>query len=104
MFMYLIKTTTYFEKWLRKLKDKSARARILMRLKQVEQGSLGNVKSVGDKIHEFKISHGPGYRLYFSRKGNVIILLLNGGDKSTQSSDIKKAKVLLKDIGVEDYE
>ncbi len=100
--MYLIETTLWFDKWLRKLRDKKAKARILMRLKQVELGNLGDVKSVGHRISELRINYGQGYRVYFTRKGNVIILLLHGGDKSTQSKDIEKARLRLKEIEAKD--
>ena len=75
-----------------------AKARILLRLKHVELGNLGDVQSVGGKILELRIDYGPGYRIYFARKGNSIILLLIGGDKSTQTSDIEKAKKLLTEL------
>lgn len=100
--MYIIQKTNVFDKWLSKLKDKSARSRILIRLKRIENGNFGDVKDVGDKIEELRFFQGPGYRVYFTRRGNQIILLLNGGDKSTQSKDILKAKEFLKDIGDED--
>lgn len=99
--MYIIQKTNVFDKWLSKLKDKSARARILIRLKRIENGNFGDVKDVGDKVEELRFFQGPGYRVYFTRRGNQIILLLNGGDKSTQSKDILKAKEILKDIGDE---
>lgn len=63
---------------------------------KIEMGLLGDYKSIGDGISEIRIDYGPGYRLYFTKKNNVIIVLLIGGDKSTQSSDIAKAKRLLK--------
>ena len=96
--MYLIVVSEPFEKWLHGLKDKVAVARILARLKKVEFGSLGDVKALGDKLYEMRIFYGPGYRLYYAKRGKVIILLLNGGDKSTQSRDIKKAKEILNDL------
>ena len=96
--MYLIEVSEPFEKWLHGLKDKVAVARILARLKKVEFGSLGDVKALGDKLYEMRIFYGPGYRLYYAKRGKVIILLLNGGDKSTQSRDIKKAKEILNDL------
>ena len=75
-----------------------ARARIQIQLTRMEQGNLGDHKSVGDGVFEIRISYGPGYRLYYSNQGNVIKLLLIGGDKSTQEKDIQKAKTLLKEI------
>ncbi len=96
--MYLIEVSEPFEKWLNGLNDKVAVARILARLKKVEFGSLGDVKTLGDKLYEMRIFYGPGYRLYYAKKGKIIILLLCGGDKSTQSRDIKKAKEILNDL------
>jgi len=97
--MYLIETTIQFDKWLKRLKDRTAAGRILTKLKMVELGNLGDSKSVGDKVSELRIKYGPGYRIYFFKKGNTIILLLTGGNKSTQNSDIKKAKQILKELG-----
>jgi putative addiction module killer protein len=98
--MYLIETTIQFDKWLKKLKDKSAIGRILTKLKMVELGNLGDSKSVGGRVSELRLTYGPGYRIYFSKKGNTIILLLHGGNKSNQSSDIKKAKAILKELEI----
>ena len=98
--MYFIETAIQFDKWLKKLKDKSAIGRILTKLKMVESGNLGDSKSVGGKISELRLTYGPGYRIYFFKKGNTIILLLNGGNKSTQPSDIKKAKAILKELEI----
>ncbi len=92
--MFLLEKTSEFDKWLKKLKDRKAKAKILLRLQRVETGNLGDVSSVGEGIEEFRIHYGPGYRIYFRRQGEKILLLLVGGDKSTQESDIKKAKAL----------
>ena len=75
-----------------KLRDFRAKARILFRLTQVEEGNLGDYKSVGDGILEMRIDYGPGYRLYFVRNGDTVVILLIGGDKSTQDRDIEEAK------------
>lgn len=82
-----------FEEWLYALRDSKGRARIQVRLDRLEQGNLGDTKSVGSGIHELRIDMGPGYRVYFAEDGPVIVLLLIGGDKSTQTKDIKTAKV-----------
>ena len=92
--MFLLEKTSEFDKWLKKLNDRKAKAKILLRLQRVEAGNLGDVSSVGEGIEEFRIHYGPGYRIYFRRQGENIILLLVGGDKSSQESDIKKAKAL----------
>lgn len=92
--MFLLEKTSEFDKWLKKLNDRKAKAKILLRLQRVEAGNLGDVSPVGEGIEEFRIHYGPGYRIYFRRQGEKIILLLMGGDKSSQESDIKKAKTL----------
>lgn len=74
-----------------KLRDVRAKARVAFRLTQVENGNLGDFKSVGKEVFELRIDYGPGYRLYFAREGDVIIVLLIGCDKSSQDRDIKKA-------------
>ncbi len=89
--MYTILTTEAFDSWLAKLSDRKARARVQSRLRTVGLGSLGDAKSVGGKVSELKIDYGPGYRLYYTRRGVEVIMLLIGGDKSTQGRDIKKA-------------
>ncbi len=83
--------TEDFDDWLRHLKDRQARARILARLDRVAVGNVGDVKSVGSGVSEMRIDCGPGYRIYFCNRGTTIVVLLCGGDKSTQKNDIKKA-------------
>lgn len=85
-----------FGEWLGGLRDRKAMAKIVTRVKQMEAGNLGDVKSVGDGVSEARIHYGPGYRLYFIEDGKVIIVLLCGGDKSSQKKDIKRAKELAK--------
>jgi putative addiction module killer protein len=97
--MYLIEKTDEFDKWLRKLKDIRAKAIILFRIQKVENlGQLGNCESVGQGIRELKIDYAKGYRIYFKENEGKIIILLVGGDKSTQRKDIEKAKEILKRI------
>jgi len=96
--VYSIETTDHFEKWLKKLKDIRAKARILTRIKVIETGNLGDHKSIGGHVSEIRITYGPGYRLYYTKKGDVVILLLIGGDKSTQSKDIEKARSILAEL------
>ena len=85
-----------FDKWLYKLRDTKARARISIKIRDAGLGNFGHSKSVGGGIFEMKIDTGPGYRIYYARKENTVYWLLNGGDKSTQQNDIKKAHVILK--------
>jgi putative addiction module killer protein len=97
--MYFIEKTVDFDKWLRKLKDLRAQAKILFRIQKVESdGHFGDCESVGDGIRELKIDYAKGYRVYFKEKDGKIILLLIGGDKSTQQKDIEKAKEILRKI------
>ena len=92
--MYILNETAEYSKWLRKLRDLNARVAILKRIIRIGNGNLGDYKSVGDKVLELRVDCGPGYRLYFTKKNNELILLLIGGDKSTQKRDIEKAKAL----------
>lgn len=96
--MYLIQRTDTFDKWLKKLKDTRAKAKILTKLKSVELGNLGDYKSIHSRIFEFRIHYGPGYRIYFTIKKQRIILLLVGGVKESQKSDIEKAKRVLEGV------
>ena len=90
--------TEEFEAWLRGLRDVLARKKIAQRIVRVQSGLLGDVRSVGDAVSELRIDHGPGYRLYFTRQGDVVIILLCGGDKDSQERDIKRAKELARKI------
>lgn len=80
--------------WMKSLRDVRARARIVERLDRVSQGNLGDVAAVGDGVSELRIHYGPGYRVYFVRRGATVILLLCGGDKSTQKRDIAAARAM----------
>ena len=86
-----------FVDWLQGLKDGQARARIEARLARVAVGNLGDVEPVGEGVSELRIDWGPGYRVYFARVGQVVVLLLCGGDKRAQQKDIKRAKDYLQD-------
>ena len=81
-----------FNDWLEALRDRKARAIIRTRINRVRLGNLGDCKSVGDGVSELRIKFGAGYRVYFGQEGNTIIILLSGGDKSSQNKDIKQAK------------
>ena len=83
----LIKTSS-FDRWLRQLRDIRAKARIEARIRRLSLGNPGDVKPVGDGISELRIDYGPGYRVYFMAKGPIIVVLLWGGDKGSQSRDI----------------
>lgn len=89
--------TERFAKWFRKLKDNSAKVAIARRIERLEQGNFGDSKFVGDKVFELRIDVGKGYRVYFMDRSSEIIILLVGGDKKTQSDDIKTAKKLAKE-------
>lgn len=99
--MYTLLQTEEFQAWLDGLRDFRAQVRIAARLRLAEAGNLGDWKSVGDEVSEMRVDVGPGYRLYFTRRGNVLIVMLAGGDKSTQSRDIKRAKRILKELELE---
>ena len=91
--MFHIEKTAEFDKWFRKLKDLKAKAIILFRIQKIENdGHFGDCKSVGDGIQEIRINFGKGYRVYFIVKDRKVVLLLAGGNKSTQHKDIKKSK------------
>lgn len=99
--MLTVIQTESFQEWLDDLKDMRAQVRITMRLRMAELGNLGDWKSVGDGVSEMRVDVGPGYRLYFTRRQNVLIIILAGGDKSTQSRDIKRAQHMLKNLELE---
>lgn len=97
--MYIIEKTDEFDKWLRKLKDLRAKAKILFRIQKIQNDEhFGDCKLVSEGIRELKIDFGKGYRVYFKESDGKIIILLVGGDKSTQKKDIVKAKEILKRI------
>ncbi|WP_374090107.1 type II toxin-antitoxin system RelE/ParE family toxin [Methylomicrobium lacus] len=93
-----IKKTDVYARWLDNLRDIRARARVLARVERLASGNPGDVKSVGEGVSEMRIDYGPGYRVYFTRRGNEIVILLAGGDKSTQDADIKTAQELARNV------
>ncbi|MEN8253189.1 MAG: type II toxin-antitoxin system RelE/ParE family toxin [Patescibacteria group bacterium] len=95
--MEILKTDV-FDKWLKKLKDKRTRAIIQTHINRLLENKLGKLRSLGGNIHEKKINYGPGYRLYFINHKRNLIILLCGGDKSTQQSNIKQAKIIAKKV------
>lgn len=97
--MYFIEKTIEFDKWLRKFKDLKAKAKILFRIQKLELDEhFGNCKPIGNGISELRINFAKGYRVYFKEKNGKIIVLLIGGDKSTQQKDIEKAKEIWKKL------
>ena len=96
--MMLVKMTDTYKKWCEKLKDSVAKSRIVMRIRRLETGNIGDAKSVGDGVHELRIDYGRGYRVYFANENGESIILLVGGDKSSQQRDIKQAKTLLREM------
>lgn len=95
---YTIKETEVFNKWLFKLKDIKGKVSIIRRIDRMKKGNFGDHKGLGDEVSELRITVGAGYRVYYTVKDGEIILLLVGGDKSTQKSDIQKAKELAKEL------
>ncbi|MCX7070488.1 MAG: type II toxin-antitoxin system RelE/ParE family toxin [Gammaproteobacteria bacterium] len=89
----VVKSAT-FDRWLASLQDRQARAKVLARILRLSLGNPGDVKAVGQGVSEMRIDHGPGYRVYFTQHGPVVVVLLCGGDKSTQDKDIAQAKAL----------
>lgn len=96
--MFEIRKTDQFANWFNKLKDRRAKARIQARIDRLEMGHFGDVAPVGEGISELRIFYGPGYRVYIIQQGAAIILLLSGGNKNSQKSDIAEAKALAKQL------
>jgi putative addiction module killer protein len=90
-----IRSTSVYKKWINNLRDSRARYRILTRIKRLEEGNPGDVESIGEGISELRIHYGPGYRVYYKDTGREIIILLCGGDKTTQQEDIARAKQIV---------
>jgi len=99
--MYSIEQSKTFKSWLNDLRDGMARVRITARIVMAKEGNLGDCGPVGDGVHEMRVHVGPGYRLYFVHRGERIIFLLLGGNKSSQSRDIKRAKAMAEEIDKE---
>jgi putative addiction module killer protein len=96
--MIEIRSTEQYSKWYQRLRDREAQSRILIRLRRLSLGNFGDVGPVGEGVSELRIHYGPGYRVYFVRRGERILILLGGGDKSTQSRDIAEAKALAQTV------
>lgn len=96
--MIEVRRTAEFDAWFRALRDRVARARILVRIDRLALGNPGDVQPVGEGVSELRIAHGPGHRVYFVRRGELLVILLCGGDKSTQSRDIARALKLAQEV------
>jgi putative addiction module killer protein len=96
--VFQLQQTEHFAKWLLNLRDVRAKARILARFDSVRLGNLGDVRSVGDGVSEMRIDIGAGYRVYFTRRHRIVLILLCGGDKSNQAKDIARAKLMVREI------
>lgn len=96
--MIEVRQTMVFSGWLKSLRDINARARIMVRIRRLELGNPGDVKSVGGGVSELRIDYGPGYRVYFAQQGKTVVILLCGGDKRTQDKDIATAQQMAKEV------
>lgn len=94
---WVVRRTPVFESWLAKLRDLKARAIIVQRVTRLAAGQIGDFRSIGEGVNELRVDHGPGYRIYFVRRGEAVIVLLCGGDKGSQARDIARAKNLAKE-------
>jgi putative addiction module killer protein len=97
--MYTVQLTEQFQDWLDGLRDRKAQIRITARIRQAEAGNLGDWKAVRGAVSEMRVDVGPGYRLYFTRRAGVVIIMLAGGDKSSQATDIRRAQRILALLG-----
>lgn len=96
--MIEVRQTAAFRKWFAKLRDIRAQAQIVRRIERAQAGNLGDVKALGDGVSEMRVHYGAGYRLYLSRRGERLVILLCGGDKSSQSADVRTAKAMAREL------
>jgi len=96
--MFEVIESPAFQAWMSELRDTKARVQIAVRIARVAQGNLGDWKAVHGAVSELRLDFGPGYRVYFTRRGRTLILLLCGGDKRTQSADIKRALAMVEEL------
>jgi putative addiction module killer protein len=96
--MFEVRQTEEFSRWFAGLRDATAKARILARIRRLSLGNPGDVKPVGAAVSELRIDYGPGYRIYYVRSGSEIVVLVCGGNKSTQDEDIRRAKILAQEL------
>ncbi len=99
--MFTVQQTEEFQRWLDDLADMRAQVRIVARIRLAEAGNLGDWAPVGGNVSEMRVHFGPGYRLYFTRQGGVLIIMLAGGDKGSQARDIKRAQRIATELGEE---
>ena len=93
-----IDQTTVFRRWLRRLRDKRAQLIVAEKLRRMSEGNFGDARSVGGRVSEIRINYGPGYRIYFTRVGESVVMLLAGGDKDSQNRDIRTAQALAREL------
>lgn len=96
--MFEIRETEMFSQWLEQLRDQTAKDKIAVRIDRAEMGNFGDHKSLGDYVSEMRLTHGPGYRVYYTQIGDVVFLMINGGSKATQKKDIKLAKEIAAEL------
>jgi putative addiction module killer protein len=96
--MLEIRETPAYAAWFGGLRDREAKARIDIRIRRLSLGNPGDVRSVGEGVSELRIHYGPGYRIYFISQGNTLVVLLAGGDKTSQDTDIQQAKYLVRNL------
>lgn len=102
--MVQVRRTTEFIDWLVNLRDVAVRARIAKRIDRIAAGNFGDAKSIGDGVSELRFAFGPGYRVYYTRRGDVVVILLCGGDKGSQARDIQQAKAMARDIAAQEID
>ena len=95
---YLVQQTETFAQWHSELRDMRARIAIARRLERAAEGNLGDAKALGGGLSELRVDVGPGYRVYFTRRGDAIVVLLCAGDKSSQASDVRRARKMAKEV------
>lgn len=100
--MFAIKRTAEFDAWFNRLKDRQTRQRLLLRLRKASLGNLGDIKAVGEGVIEMREFFGPGWRMYYCQHGHTLVVMLGGGDKTSQREDIAAAKALAKRLKFED--
>jgi putative addiction module killer protein len=96
--MLEVRQTAVYAEWFAGLRDRQAKTRIDIRIRRLALGNAGDVKPVGEGVSELRVPYGPGYRVYFVQRGELLVVLLAGGDKSTQDRDIRMAKELARDL------